>query len=160
MPDVQKITTCLWFDGNAEEAAAFYCSLFDDSRIVEVQRYTEAGPGRPGDVVYLVFELAGQQFSAINGGPQFRFTEAISLMVACEDQAEVDRLWEALTADGGQESQCGWLKDRYGLSWQIVPRRLNELTGSDDPAVAARVTEAMLKMRKIDLSVIEEAARG
>ena len=89
MPDVQKITTCLWFDGNAEEAAAFYCSLFDDSRIVEVQRYTEAGPGRPGDVVYLVFELAGQQFSAINGGPQFRFTEAISLMVACEDQAEV-----------------------------------------------------------------------
>lgn len=156
----QKITTCLWFDNQGEEAAAFYASLFDDSRVVEVVPYTEAGPGKPGTAMVVVFELAGQRFVAINGGPLFPFTEAISLQVDCEDQAEVDRLWTALTADGGQEVECGWLKDRYGLSWQIVPRRLTELISSEDRALAARATRAMLTMKKIDIQALEDAARS
>jgi len=157
MQKPQKITTFLWFDDQAEEAAEFYTSLFPDSRIVDVQRYGEVGPGVPGTVMLVTFELAGQRFFALNGGPLFTFDEAISLQVDCADQAEVDELWARLT-DGGEESACGWLKDRYGLSWQIVPTRLIELISDPDPAKAARVTEAMLQMRKIDVQTLEDAA--
>ncbi|MFC6600053.1 VOC family protein [Kitasatospora paranensis] len=158
MPE-QKITTFLWFDHQAEEATRFYTSLFADSRIVGVQRYGESGPGEAGSVMTVVFELAGQEYVALNGGPLFPFTEAISLQVNCEDQAEVDRLWAALT-EGGQESDCGWLKDRYGLSWQITPRRLMELIGDPDPARAQRAMGAMLRMRKIDIQALEDAVAG
>lgn len=154
---MRKITTCLWFDGRAEEAAEYYTSLFPDSRITGVQRHTEAGPGEPGSVLLVTFELAGQRFSALNGGPEFTFSEAISLSVDCADQAEVDELWAKLT-DGGEESQCGWLKDRYGLSWQIVPRELPELLNDADPAAAARVMKALFGMRKIDVRALREAA--
>ncbi|MFJ1708059.1 VOC family protein [Kitasatospora sp. NPDC088346] len=153
----QKITTFLWFDHQAEEAARFYTSLFADSRIVEVQRYGDVGPGKAGSVMTVVFELGGQRYVALNGGPLFPFTEAISLQVNCDDQAEVDRLWAALTEGGGQESDCGWLKDRYGLSWQITPRRLMELLGDPDRAGAQRAMQAMLRMRKIDIRTLEDA---
>ncbi|MDG9703910.1 VOC family protein [Streptomyces sp. DH37] len=153
----QKITTNLWFDGRAEEAARYYTSLFPDSRITDVQHFGEAGPGEPGSVMTVTFELAGQEFIAINGGPEFGFTEAVSLSVDCADQAEVDELWARLT-DGGEESQCGWLKDRYGLSWQIVPRELPELLAHPDPAVSQQVMKAMLGMRKIDVQALREAA--
>jgi predicted 3-demethylubiquinone-9 3-methyltransferase (glyoxalase superfamily) len=153
----QKITTNLWFDGRAEEAARYYTSLFPDSRITDVQHFGEAGPGEPGSVMTVTFELAGQEFTAINGGPEFRFTEAISLSVDCADQAEVDELWARLT-DGGEESQCGWLKDRYGLSWQIVPRELPELLAHPDPVVSQQVMKAMLGMKKIDVQALREAA--
>ncbi|MEU4509122.1 VOC family protein [Nonomuraea wenchangensis] len=147
----QKITTYLWFDHQAEEAATFYTSLFAGSRIVRVQRN--------GDAVMLVeFELAGQRFLALNGGPHFTFNEAVSLYVDCETQEEVDELWARLTADGGEESQCGWLKDRWGLSWQIVPSRLPELIADPDPGRAERAMKAMLGMRKIDIRALEEAA--
>ncbi|MED7928457.1 VOC family protein [Nonomuraea sp. LP-02] len=149
----QKITTYLWFDNQAEEAAAFYTSLFAGSRIVRVQRNGDA------DTVMLVeFELAGQRFLALNGGPHFTFNEAVSLYVDCETQEEVDELWARLTADGGEESQCGWLKDRWGLSWQIVPSRLPELISDPDPGRAGRAMKAMLGMRKIDIRALEEAA--
>ncbi|MET8985551.1 VOC family protein [Nonomuraea wenchangensis] len=149
----QKITTYLWFDNQAEEAAAFYTSLFAGSRIVRVQRNGDA------DTVMLVeFELAGQRFLALNGGPHFTFNEAVSLYVDCETQEEVDELWARLTADGGEESQCGWLKDRWGLSWQIVPSRLPELISDPDPGRAGRAMKAMLGMRKIDVRALEEAA--
>ncbi|MFF8564521.1 VOC family protein [Streptomyces albidoflavus] len=157
---MQKITTNLWFDGQAEEAAAFYTSLFEDARILGVERFTEAGPGEPGSVVTVTFQLAGQEFVAINGGPEFTFTEAISLSVDCETQEEVDRYWEALTADGGEEVQCGWLKDKYGLSWQIVPRALVELLASSDREAAARTTRAMLEMKKLDIQALRDAAAG
>ncbi|WP_101258118.1 VOC family protein [Streptomyces barkulensis] len=153
----QKIATCLWFDGRAEEAARYYTSLFPDSRITDVQYYGEAGPGEPGSVMTVTFELAGREFIALNGGPEFTFSEAISLSVDCADQAEVDELWARLT-DGGEESVCGWLKDRYGLSWQIVPRELPELLGHPDPAVSQQVMKAMLGMRKIDIQALREAA--
>ncbi|GAA3693770.1 VOC family protein [Nonomuraea antimicrobica] len=155
---MQKITTYLWFDNQAEEAATFYSSLFADSRILEVQRYGEAGPGPAGTAMTVSFELSGQRFVALNGGPEFTFTEAISLYVDCETQEEVDELWARLTADGGQESQCGWLKDRWGLSWQIIPRQLPELLGHPDPAKAQQVMKAMLGMHKIDLQALREAA--
>ncbi|MFC8448847.1 VOC family protein [Kitasatospora sp. NPDC057223] len=155
MPE-QKITTCLWFDDQAEEAARFYTSLFPDSRIGDVQRYGEAGPGEAGSVMTVTFQLGGQPYVALNGGPLFTFTEAISLQVGCEDQAEVDRLWAALT-EGGQESACGWLKDRYGLSWQITPRRLIELISDPDPVRSQRVMRAMLQMGKIDIQALESA---
>ncbi|WP_433518961.1 VOC family protein [Nonomuraea sp. CA-143628] len=155
---MQKITTFLWFDNQAEEAAAFYTSLFEDSRILEVQRYGDAGPGPAGTAMTVSFELAGQRFVALNGGPQFTFTEAISLYVDCASQEEVDELWAKLT-DGGEESQCGWLKDRWGLSWQIVPKVLPELLSNPDPAKAQQVMKAMLGMRKIDINALEEAAR-
>ncbi|MEU6108829.1 VOC family protein [Streptomyces albidoflavus] len=157
---MQKITTNLWFDGQAEEAAAFYTSLFEDGRVLGVERFTEAGPGEPGSVVTVTFQLAGQEFVAINGGPEFTFTEAISLSVDCETQEEVDLYWEALTADGGEEVQCGWLKDKYGLSWQIVPRALVELLASSDREAAARATRAMLEMKKLDIQALRDAAAG
>ncbi|WP_434795555.1 VOC family protein [Streptomyces albidoflavus] len=157
---MQKITTNLWFDGQAEEAAAFYTSLFEDARILGVERFTDAGPGEPGSVVTVTFQLAGQEFVAINGGPEFTFTEAISLSVNCETQEEVDRYWAALTADGGEEVQCGWLKDKYGLSWQIVPRALVELLASSDREAATRATRAMLEMKKLDIQALRDAAAG
>ncbi|MFF8453029.1 VOC family protein [Streptomyces albidoflavus] len=157
---MQKITTNLWFDGQAEEAAAFYTSLFEDARILGVERFTDAGPGEPGSVVTVTFQLAGQEFVAINGGPEFTFTEAISLSVDCETQEEVDRYWEALTADGGEEVQCGWLKDKYGLFWQIVPRALVELLASSDREAATRATRAMLEMKKLDIQALRDAAAG
>ncbi|MFF7027947.1 VOC family protein [Streptomyces albidoflavus] len=157
---MQKITTNLWFDGQAEEAAAFYTSLFEDARILGVERFTDAGPGEPGSVVTVTFQLAGQEFVAINGGPEFTFTEAISLSVDCETQEEVDRYWAALTADGGEEVQCGWLKDKYGLSWQIVPRALVQLLASSDREAATRATRAMLEMKKLDIQALRDAAAG
>jgi predicted 3-demethylubiquinone-9 3-methyltransferase (glyoxalase superfamily) len=153
---MQKIVPFLWFDDQAEEAVAFYTSIFEDSQLVSVSRYGEAGPGRPGSVMTATFELAGQRFIALNGGPMFQFTEAISMFVSCETQAEIDELWAKLTA-GGEESQCGWLKDRYGLSWQIIPTALMEMLGDEDPAKARRVMEAMLTMRKIDIAALRRA---
>jgi predicted 3-demethylubiquinone-9 3-methyltransferase (glyoxalase superfamily) len=152
-----SITPCLWFDNNLEEAAQFYTSIFPNSSIETLIRYTEAGPGTPGEVVYGTFVLDGNRFLAINGGPAFQFSEAVSFMVNCKDQAEVDYYWERLL-DGGEESMCGWLKDRFGLSWQIVPDRLLELEQDPDPARAAAATNAMHGMRKIIVAELEEAA--
>jgi predicted 3-demethylubiquinone-9 3-methyltransferase (glyoxalase superfamily) len=160
MPAFQKITPFLWFDTQAEEAATFYCSLFPDSRIVAVSRYGEVGPGPKGSVMTVELELAGLKLVALNGGPHFKFTEAISLAVTCEDQQEVDHLWDRLSRDGGAESMCGWLKDRWGLSWQIVPRALLELMQDPDAARAQRVMKAMLGMRKIDVAGLQRAAEG
>jgi len=154
---MQKITTFLWFDNQAEEAAKFYTSIFKNSKIISISRYGEAGP-RPAESVLTVnFQLEGQEFIALNGGPEFKFTEAISLFVDCADQAEVDELWSRLTA-GGEESMCGWLKDKYGLSWQIVPRQLFDLINSPDAEKSRRATEAMFQMRKIDLERIRRAS--
>ncbi|HJT96492.1 MAG TPA: VOC family protein [Mycobacterium sp.] len=152
-----SITPCLWFDNNLEEAAQFYTSIFPNSSIEKFSRYTEAGPGTPGEVVYGTFVLDGHRFLGINGGPAFQFSEAVSFMVNCKDQAEVDYYWERLL-DGGVESQCGWLKDRFGLSWQIVPDRLFELTEDPDPARALAATKAMHGMRKIIVAELEDAA--
>ncbi|HAE59496.1 MAG TPA: hypothetical protein DCG54_08315 [Anaerolineae bacterium] len=157
---MQKITTFLWFDDQAEEAVNFYTSLFQDAKVLEVSRYGEAGPGPAGEVMVINFQLAGQEFTALNGGPQFKFNEAISLVVNCESQAEVDRLWEELTADGGKESMCGWLKDKYGLSWQIVPTVLGKLASDPDPVKAQRVIQAMLQMRKLDIAELQKAYEG
>jgi predicted 3-demethylubiquinone-9 3-methyltransferase (glyoxalase superfamily) len=154
---MQKISPFLWFDTQAEEAASFYVSLFDDAEITEVSRYPEGTPGPAGQVMTVAFRLAGQEFTALNGGPEFSFTEAISFVVRCKDQDEVDRLWAKLT-EGGEESQCGWLKDRFGLSWQIVPDRLGELLGDPDPERANRAMQAMLQMQKIEIKVLEDAA--
>jgi predicted 3-demethylubiquinone-9 3-methyltransferase (glyoxalase superfamily) len=156
---VPRIIPNLWFDSNAEEAAEYYVSIFPNSKITDVLRYTEAGPGPAGSVVTVDFELDGQPFTAINGGPAFTFDEAISLMIECEDQDEVDRYWERLT-DGGEESQCGWLKDRFGLSWQVCPKELLTLLGDPDPERAARATAAMYEMHKIDLAAVKAAADG
>ena len=153
---MQKITPSLWFDGNAEEAMNFYISIFKHSRVLNVSRYGDAGPGAAGTVMAVSFELDGQRFMGINGGPEFPFSEAISLYVDCETQQEVDELWEKLTA-GGEESQCGWLKDKYGLSWQIIPKILIEMLGDKDPEKAKRVTQAMLQMRKIDIKTLQRA---
>jgi predicted 3-demethylubiquinone-9 3-methyltransferase (glyoxalase superfamily) len=153
---MQKITTFLWFDNQAEEAATYYTSIFDDSRIVNVQRYGQAGPGEAGTVMTVTFELAGQQFIALNGGPQFKFTEAVSLSVDCATQEEVDELWAKLT-DGGEEGPCGWLKDKYGLSWQIVPRTLTDLLSDPDPVKSDRVMKAVFGMKKIDIQGLVDA---
>lgn len=153
------ITPSLWFDDDLEEAMEFYTAVFPNSSVRSVLRYTEAGPGEPGTVVSAEFELDGTRFTGINGGPQFRFTEAVSFVIDCADQDEVDHYWSALT-DGGEESQCGWLKDRFGLSWQVVPRRLVELLADPDPDRARRATEAMLGMRRIVVSELEAAADG
>ncbi|HEV7454816.1 MAG TPA: VOC family protein [Candidatus Saccharimonadales bacterium] len=154
---MQKITPFLWFDDNAEAAMNFYVSVFKNSKVLDVSRYPEGSPGPAGSVMVADFELEGQRFTALNGGPQFKFTEAISFVVDCRSQAEVDELWSKLTADGGEESQCGWLKDKYGLSWQIVPSVLNELLQDEDPKKAQRVMQAMLQMQKIDIATLQKA---
>jgi predicted 3-demethylubiquinone-9 3-methyltransferase (glyoxalase superfamily) len=151
-----KITPFLWFDNQAEEAAQFYTSIFANSAMGSVTRYGEGGPGPKGTAMTVNFQLEGQSFIALNGGPAHKFTEAISLFVSCKTQEEVDALWAKLT-EGGEEGPCGWLKDKYGLSWQIVPTRLMELMGDPDRARAARVTQAMLKMKKIDVDVLQQA---
>lgn len=157
---IQKVTPCLWFDGDAEEAADYYVSVLPDSRIDRVVRSPAETPSGPAGMVLVVeFTLGGNGFTALNGGPQFSFTEAISLEIACEDQAEVDRLWAALS-DGGSPGQCGWLKDRWGLSWQIVPIRLHQLLADPDPDRSRRALEAMLEMTKLDIVVLERAADG
>jgi len=156
---MQKIVTFLWFDNQAEEAAKFYVSLFRNSKIGTVTRYGDAGPGPKGTAMSVTFQLNGQEFYALNGGPLFKFTEAISLYVNCGTQDEVDDLWEKLSA-GGSQSQCGWLKDRYGLSWQVIPTVLGKLLGDKDPAKAKRVMESMLKMTKIDITKLEQAYEG
>jgi predicted 3-demethylubiquinone-9 3-methyltransferase (glyoxalase superfamily) len=156
---MQKITPFLWFDGQAEEAMKFYTSIFKNSKIGSVSRYGDAGPGPKGTVMSGTFELEGQKFMALNGGPQFKFTEAISFFVNCETQQEVDELWEKLSA-GGQKSRCGWLKDKFGVSWQIIPTALSELLGDKDPAKSRRVMQAMLRMDKIDIEGLKRAHAG
>jgi predicted 3-demethylubiquinone-9 3-methyltransferase (glyoxalase superfamily) len=155
----QKIVPNLWFDTEAEEAAAFYTSVFENSRIVSVARYTEAGPRETGMVMVVEFELDGQRFVAINGGPQFKFDEAVSFQVTCEDQDEIDYYWEKLS-EGGEEGPCGWLKDRYGLSWQVTPKGMDELFSDPDESKADRAMRAMLGMRKIDVAALRAAADG
>ncbi len=159
MAGKQKITTFLWFDGKAEEAARHYTSIFKNSKILGVTRYGDAGPGPKGSVMTVAFELEGQEFTALNGGPQFKFTEAISLVVNCETQKEVDEVWGKLTA-GGEEGPCGWLKDKFGLSWQIVPTALLRMIQDKDPEKTKRVMEAMFQMKKLDLAQLERAYRG
>jgi predicted 3-demethylubiquinone-9 3-methyltransferase (glyoxalase superfamily) len=154
---MQKITTFLWFNDNAEEAANFYCGIFKNSKILSMARFGEAGPGPKGSVMAVTFQLEGQQFMALNGGPLFSFTPAISFFVNCQDQAEVDELWEKLSA-GGEESRCGWLKDKFGLSWQIIPTALSELLGHKDPEKAKRAMQVMLQMGKIDIAKLQRAA--
>ena len=154
---MQKITPFLWFDNQAEEAMDFYTSIFRDSKVLNVSRYGEGGPGQPGTVMTANFQLNGQEFMVLNGGPEFKFTEAISLFVSCQGQSEVDELWEKLTA-GGEEGQCGWLKDKFGLSWQIVPTELGEFLGNKDAQKAGRAMEAMLKMKKIDIQALKQAS--
>lgn len=153
----QKINPFLWFDNNAEEAANYYITVFKNSKINRITRYTKAGPGPEGSVVTAEFELDGQTFVALNGGPVFKFTEAVSFVVNCETQEEVDYYWNKLTSDGGEESQCGWLKDKFGLSWQIVPTLLIDYIADKDTKKAARVMEAMMKMGKIIVADIQKA---
>ena len=156
-----SITPFLWFDGTAEEAATFYCAVFPDSRIDRIDRSPADNPStKEGEVLTVAFTLAGRPFVGLNGGPDFRFTEAVSFSIDCKDQAEVDRYWEILTANGGEPSQCGWLKDRFGLSWQVVPRRMNELYSSPDRDGARRAFEAMLTMQKLDVAKLEAAFEG
>jgi predicted 3-demethylubiquinone-9 3-methyltransferase (glyoxalase superfamily) len=156
---MQKITPFLWFDNKAEEAMNFYVSIFKNSKIMGVSRNGNAGPGPKGTVMSGTFQLDGQEFMALNGGPMFKFTEAVSLFVNCETQEEVDELWEKLSA-GGQKSRCGWLKDKFGLSWQIIPSPLGKMLGDKDPAKSKRVMQAMLKMDKIDIAGLKKAYDG
>ena len=156
-----KITPVLWFDGNGEEAANFYVSLLPDSRVDRVTRSPADYPsGKEGDVITVDFTLAGRQYQALNGGPQFPFTEAVSFMIHCKDQAEVDRLWDAIVEGGGQPVQCGWIKDRFGLSWQICPEEMLTMLDSDDRAAARRAFEAMMTMVKLDLPTLRRAYEG
>jgi predicted 3-demethylubiquinone-9 3-methyltransferase (glyoxalase superfamily) len=155
---VQKITPFLWFDHQAEEAASFYVSVFPNSKILKIARYGEAGPGPAGSVMTVEFQLQGQSFVALNGGPHFKFTEAISFVVNCQTQDEVDTYWEKLSAGGG-EVQCGWLKDKFGLSWQIVPTVLPDLLANPDPKKSQRVMKAMLTMKKLDIHALEQAGK-
>jgi predicted 3-demethylubiquinone-9 3-methyltransferase (glyoxalase superfamily) len=157
---MQKITPFLWFDSQAEEAAHFYVSVFKQSRIGRIARYGDAGPGPKGSVMTVEFTLDGQDFVGLNAGPQFKFSEAISFSVACKTQEEIDDFWAKLTQGGGQESQCGWLKDKYGLSWQIVPGVLLAMMSDPDPQKSKRVMEALLKMKKLDIATLEKAYRG
>jgi predicted 3-demethylubiquinone-9 3-methyltransferase (glyoxalase superfamily) len=159
MPIKQRISPCLWFDGEAEDAANFYVSIFKDARITAVSRYGEAGPGPKGSVMAIEFELDGQTFTAVNGGPMFKFTEAVSMMVHCETQAEVDHYWEKLSA-GGKPGRCAWLKDKFGVSWQVVPTALIELMQDKDAARSARVVQAMFAMTKIDIATLRRAYDG
>jgi predicted 3-demethylubiquinone-9 3-methyltransferase (glyoxalase superfamily) len=156
---MQKVTPFLWFDGKAEEAAKFYVSLFKNAKLGEVRRYAEGSPAPAGSAMSASFQIDGQDYIAFNGGPHFKFTPAVSLFVNCETQEEVDYFWEKLTA-GGNESQCGWLKDKFGLSWQIVPAALGQMLGDKDPAKSKRVMEAMLQMRKIDIARLQQAYEG
>jgi len=156
---MQKITPFLWFDSQAEEAANFYVSIFKNSKITSISHYGDAGPGPKGSVMTVAFELDGEEFTALNGGPQFTFTPAVSFVVHCETQSDVDHYWEKLTA-GGSEIQCGWLKDKFGLSWQIVPDGLGDCITGDDEAGAQRAMEAMFEMKKLDINVLREAYRG
>ena len=155
---MQKITPCLWFDTQGEEAARYYVSLFPSSAIRSVAYWGPENPERQGEVLTVEFVLDGRPFTALNGGPQFRFTEAISLQIDCADQAEVDRFWDRFIGDGGEESMCGWLKDKYGLSWQIVPRGMEELFADPDPSRAQRAVQAMMQMRKLDVAALHAAA--
>jgi predicted 3-demethylubiquinone-9 3-methyltransferase (glyoxalase superfamily) len=154
-----KITPNLWFDTDAEEAAAYYCSVFENSRIVSVAHYNDAGPREAGTVMTVEFELDGQRFVGINGGPEFMFSEAISFQIDCKDQEAIDYHWERLT-DGGEEGPCGWCKDRYGVSWQVVPTGMDELFGDADPSRAERAMRAMFGMRKLDVAALRAAADG
>jgi len=151
----QKITPFLWFDNNAEEAMNFYISVFNNSKISTVTRYGDAGPGPKGSVLTAVFEIEGQKFVALNGGPRFKFTEAISFVISCETQEEIDYFWDKLTSDGGQESMCGWLKDRFGLSWQVVPAEIGSLLTGEK---SNQVMQALMQMKKLDLSTLRKAA--
>ena len=155
----EKITPNLWFDTEAEEAAKFYCSVFPKSRIVSVSRYPEGAPREAGMVMTVDWELDGQRFTGINGGPDFKFDEAVSFLISCEDQDEVDYYWKKL-AEGGEEGPCGWVKDRFGLSWQVVPKDMDELFSDSDPNRARRAMAAMLKMRKLDIAELQRAADG
>jgi predicted 3-demethylubiquinone-9 3-methyltransferase (glyoxalase superfamily) len=158
---MSKISACLWFDGQAEEAAQLYTSLFPNSHIDKVQRAVADNPSTPkGAVLTVEFTLDGSPFIALNGGPEFQFNEAVSFSIDCEDQAEVDRYWEALIANGGEPSVCGWLKDRFGVSWQVIPRALPEMLASTDQAAAARAFEAMMQMKKLEVAKLEEAFQG
>ena len=156
---MQKITPFLWFDGNAEEAANFYISIFKNSKMGKISRYGDAGPGPKGSAMSVTFQIEGQEFFALNGGPQFKFTPAISFFVNCETQQEVDDLWEKLSA-GGRTDRCGWLQDKFGLSWQIIPTVLGQLLGDKDPQRAKRAMQAMLQMTKIDIEKLQQAAAG
>jgi predicted 3-demethylubiquinone-9 3-methyltransferase (glyoxalase superfamily) len=153
------LTTCLWFDTEGEQAVRFYTSIFKDAKLGRIARYTEVGPGAPGAVMTVEFELNGQKFLALNGGPGREFSEAISLVITCADQDEVDYYWDRLS-DGGQEVACGWVTDRYGLSWQVVPAVLTDLMSDPDPAKAKRVTEAMFTMKKLDIAMLQRAYAG
>src|SRR5690348_2688626 len=156
---MHKTRPCLWFDTQAEEAATFYTSLFKDSEITEVSRYGEAGPGPAGSVLTVTFTLDGDEFLALNGGPEFKFNEAVSFQINCDDQDEVDHFWNSLS-DGGEEGPCGWLKDKFGLSWQVVPTALPRLLSDPDPGRADRAMKAMLSMGKLDIAALEKAADG
>ena len=155
---IAPITPSLWFDGLAQAAAEFYCSVFPNSRITAITHYPPGSPGEAGSVLTVAWELDGQPFLGINGGPQFSFDEAISFLITCADQAEADRYWDQLLADGGEEQMCGWLKDRFGLCWQVVPSGLDEVLNDPDPARAQRATAAMLQMRRLDLAALRAAA--
>jgi predicted 3-demethylubiquinone-9 3-methyltransferase (glyoxalase superfamily) len=157
---MQKITSMLWFDGKAEEAAKFYVSIFKNSKMGKVVRYGDAGPGPKGSVMVASFEVEGQEFTALNGGPQFKFNESVSFVVHCKTQQEVDYYWDKLLAGGGQESMCGWLKDKFGLSWQITPDALLELVSDPDPAISQSVMKAMMQMRKIDIEGLKRAKQA
>jgi len=157
MPNIQP---CLWFDTQAEDAAKFYCSVFPNSKITRISHYTEVGPRPRGMVLTVEFVLDGKPFMALNGGPEFKFTEAISISVECDTQEEIDRYWSALQAGGGKEIECGWLKDRFGLSWQVSPKKMADIITGPDPEKADRAMRAMLTMKKIVLADIEEAVRG
>ena len=158
-PGTQKITTFLWFDNNAEEAAKFYVSVFKNSKILNATRYGDAGPGPKGTVMTVDFELDGQRFTGLNGGPQFKFTEAISLVVHCKTQEEVDYFWEKLS-EGGEKIDCGWVKDKFGLAWQVTPDILLELLQDSDTQKSQRVMKAMMQMKKLDIAKLKEAAQG
>ena len=152
-----KIYPFLWFDTQAEEAANFYCSIFRNSKIGKIARYGKGGPGPEGSVMTISFTLDGQEFTGLNAGPMFKFTEAISFVVSCKTQEEIDHYWSKLTSGGGQESMCGWLKDKFGLSWQIIPANIGELMSDPDPQKSGRVMQALLQMKKLDIATLEKA---
>ena len=157
---MSSITNCLWFDGQAEEAAEFYVSVFPDSSVTAVSRYGEGAPFPAGTALTVEFQLNGTPYQGLNGGPQFSFNEAISFSISCADQAEVDYYWDKLTADGGSEGQCGWLKDKFGVSWQVVPQALGSIMSSDDAAGVGRAMQAFMGMQKFDIAALEAAYRG